>query len=103
TEMRVGEKAMELAREHGWCGVVTEALDELGIPVPTREHEIRVTVDLVFTATCTDRMREVDTSWAQESFGVTDRSGEFTISLDSDWEDASVEVESYRVTSVEEV
>jgi len=102
TEMRVGEKAMELAREHGWCGVVTDALDELGIPVPTREHEIRVTVDLVFTATCTDRMREVDTSWAQESLRVDDESGEFTISLDSDWEDASVKVESYYVSSVEE-
>src|SRR5690625_2196569 len=103
TEMRVGEKAMELAREHGWCGVVTDALDELCIPVPTREQEIRLTVDLVFTATCTDRMREVDTSWAQESFGGTDRSGERTISLDSDWEDAAVKGEARRVASVEEV
>lgn len=40
----IGERAMELAEEHGWCGVISEALEEMMIPLPEKEVVITITL-----------------------------------------------------------
>lgn len=97
----VGEKAMELAEEHDWCSVVEGALGEMGVEVPTREHEVRVTVELVFTGQSSNR--HPDTGWAHSSIVVDEDDGEATIKLDGDWENVAVAVDGYSVNSCEKV
>ena len=50
----IGERAMELAEEHGWCGVISEALEEMAIPTPEREHEITIKIKANTTVVSSD-------------------------------------------------
>ena len=86
----VGEKAMELAREHGWCEVVDEALRELGIEPPQVETRMSVTVRFDVVATSADPHRDITPEWISNSviFGLGE---EGTIGLDSDWESVAVD------------
>lgn len=94
----VGIKAMELAREHGWCSVVDDALRELGIEPPQAETRMSVTVEFDIVATSIDQRRDITTEWVTNSLIFGDGE-EGTIALDTDWED--VAVDGGRVVSVD--
>lgn len=42
--VRIGEKAMSLAGQHGWCEVVEEGLVGMGVPVPSNKYVVEMTV-----------------------------------------------------------
>lgn len=49
----VRDKAIEYATRHGWCRVVDEALEEMGLPPRTRDFTVQVTVTATQTVSVT--------------------------------------------------
>lgn len=79
--------ATERARDHNWCGVVVEALDELGLET-TRRVEIRVTASAWITVpVCANAELESSVS-------------SLVLSLDSDYDN---EEHTLTVDSIEEL
>ena len=95
---RVAEVAMEYADRHDWCSVVREALDEMGIEVPTKEY--------VFTLSVIYRVRGTKESYGEPDAYDLQRSAyldpDVTVTLD-DWGDLEVEYVQHDVMDVEEV
>lgn len=88
---RVTAVAMNYAREHNWCSVVTEALDELGLePLPTRISGT-LTVTYSFTAELDPQRRgQLSAEWLRQSVVV---SGTDAPEFDSDFDNTTFDVE----------
>ena len=94
---RVGEVAMEYADRHDWCSTVAEALDEMGIEVPTKEYEF--TLSVIYRVRGTkETYGEPDTYDLRNAYLDTD----VTLSPD-DWRDIEVEYVQHDVMDIEEV
>ena len=95
---RVGEVAMEYAERHDWCDTVKEALDEIGVEVPTKEYE--------FTLSVIYRVRGTKESYGEpDSYDIQARAyldPDVTMTLD-DWGDFEVEYVQHDVMDLEEV
>ena len=95
---RVAEVAMEYAERHDWCDTVKEALDELGVEVPTKEY--------VFTLSVVYRVRGTKESWGEpDTYGLQQNAyldPDVTMSMD-DWGDLEVEYVQHDVMDIEEV
>lgn len=75
---RVGKTALELTQEHGWCDVVKEALEELGIEM--EQSTLQVTV--VYTIKAAQTSTAVPTAEFVAN-SLMNLSSE--IALDEDW------------------
>lgn len=84
----IGRKAMELAEEHDWCSVASDALEELGVPIPVREVAMKVILHVraktLGGGTSTGEMQE----WAENSFALDTENLRL---FDSDWSDVKIE------------
>lgn len=89
----VGTVAMRYAREHGWCGVVREALSDVGIDPVEQKHEVWLTIRVRATGVAGQSHPSFD--WTRHSISVDESGIAEAIKFDSDWED--VEVDSYSV------
>ena len=88
-KQRVYDLSKRLGREHGWCGVVDDALDDLGLGDLTetvQQRTYRVTVSFEVTASRSPE-EDVSESFLGSSITLDDGDG-LTIELDDDWEDA---------------
>lgn len=92
---RVGLKAAELKAEHDWCEVVDDAMDELGIKMPSLKKNIRVSVTFDIVATPNNQSL-VTEEWTYQSLLVSDN----YIELDSDWAIHETVPVDYRVEAV---
>lgn len=94
---RVGEVAMEYADRHDWCDTVAEALEEMGVEVPTKEYEF--TLSVVYRVRGTkETYGEPDTYDLRNAYLDTD----VTLSPDG-WGDLDVEYVQHDVMDIEEV
>lgn len=95
---RVGEIAMEYAQRHDWCSTVEEALDEMGIEVPTKDY--------VFTLSVIYRVRGTKESYGDPDTYDIQRNAylepDVTMTMD-DWGDLEVEYVQHDVMDIEEV
>lgn len=95
---RVGEVAMEYAERYDWCSTVKEALDEMGIEVPTKEY--------VFTLSVVYRVRGTKESYGEPDSYDLQRNAylDAGIAMTMDgWGDLEVEYVDHDVMDVEEV
>jgi hypothetical protein len=97
---RVAAVAMNYAREHNWCSVVTEALDELGLEPPPTRISGTLTVTYSFAAELDPKSRgQLSAEWLRQSVVV---SGTDAPTLDSDFDNTHfdvdyVAIDDYRV------
>jgi len=93
---RVARVAMSYAREHNWCSVVTDALDDLGLQPPDVRVNGEFTVTYTFTAFLSaEHHRDLSDSFVRDSLNASVSDG---VRLDSDWSDADISVESVDVS-----
>lgn len=90
---RVREIAGEYGREHDWCSVVDNAMADLGLdPVCLTETTFEVLVRVRFNATPVRNYYQDGDSYAvEQSLSYTETGEEFTLGLDSDWTDVSIQ------------
>lgn len=90
--------AMDLAREHDWCGVAARFLEEQGLPV-NRTRTFTVTVEFRVTAEV-EEWTNIDRSadWVRSSIThQPDGESGITLEMDDDWSSADWEVENIEV------
>lgn len=101
----VGRVAMAKAREHNWCGVVREALDEMGVEVPDDRVSATLTITVKVSGLRSDHAQRGEERWFRNS--LTSDSIEAALAeaklLDSDWdeEDKAVYVASVVASDIE--
>lgn len=90
----------EAAREHGWCSVYDNILDDLGLQRPARRVRGTLTLTITFEGTpddITDGMREC---FVRDSLHPA---GEMDDWLDDDWTDTRLCVEEITVSDLEQI
>ena len=92
---RVGLKAAELKATHGWCEVVDDAMDELGIKMPSLKKNVRVSVTFDIVAT-PNNPSSVTKEWTYQSLLVSEN----YVNLDSDWDIHEIVPVDYRVEDI---
>lgn len=93
----VGLKAAELKATHGWCEVVDDAMDELGIKMPSLKKRIRLVVE--FDVVAVPNRADPTEEWTRDSFQIDDN-GE--IAMDGYWEVDSIEKYSHSIDFIED-
>lgn len=101
---RVREIAGEYGREHDWCSVVDNAMADLGLdPVCLTETTFEVLVRVRFNATpVRDYYGDADSYAVEQSLSYTETGEEFTLGLDSDWTDVSIQHVDIESVDIEE-
>lgn len=95
---RVAEVAMEYAERHDWCSTVAEALDELGLDVPTKEYTF--TLSVIYRVKGTKESYGDPDTYALREYTHLD--ADVTMTAD-DWGDFEVEYVQHDVMDIEEV
>lgn len=98
----VGIVAMRYAREHGWCGVVKEALGEAGIDVPAQQYDIDLVIRVRVRASC-DLIDLPSLDWTRDSIYLDTGSLTEAINFDGDWRDVEMVDEQFEVEGVEPI
>lgn len=98
---RVGRLAMQKAREHGWCSVVQNLLEELDVKVPTMRFGFDVLLRVHVTGTNISHYEET-ADFIRGSLNVYEEGAAgLMVSLDDDWEDS--EIESASLAGIENI
>ena len=98
---RVRSVARSYAREHSWCSVVDNALDDLGVATSC-EYKFEVLLRVQVNANLIAATPDDPTAFVRRSLSVdTSSDSEVELELDDDWED--LDIRSVTVESVENV
>lgn len=104
---KVVQVAEEYAKEHGWCSVIDEALDELGLKRAPTSYTAQLTIQVSFTGVLATRRDLPSDNWVESSVGTGAIEeairGAFGLASDEDHEGGSIDNISFNVDDVEEV
>jgi hypothetical protein len=101
---QVVDVASRFATEHGWCSVIDEALEELGLKRKPKTYSAKLTITVDFTAGLSSGRSDTPSeSWVRDSvqFEAIRRAIQHNFQMDSDHESASVDQIEYDVEDVE--
>jgi chromosome segregation ATPase len=99
---KVAEVASRYADDHGWCGVIDAALEELGLERRPATYLATLTITVDFRADLRARRELPDRSWVEQSVQTDTirRAIENSFGLDSDHTSSSVEEVEFDVSDV---
>lgn len=103
---QVTETASRYAAEHGWCEVVDEALDELGLERASSTYTGTLVIRVNFRAELADRSNvdRVDETWVRHSLAcrstLTDNIRDHFL-LDDDWGDEAITDITFDIEDIE--
>lgn len=104
---KVVQVAEEYAKEHGWCSVIDEALDELGLKRAPTSYTAQMTIQVSFTGVLATRRDLPSDNWVESSVGTGAIEeairGAFGLASDEDHEGGSIDNISFNVDDVEVV
>jgi hypothetical protein len=102
---KVVEVADEYAQEHGWCSVIDQALEDLGLERSPKEYRAKLTITVdVYGVLARGRRDLPEGDWVRDSIGVRgiERAIRDHIAFDDDHLSGSVDAFEFEVDDVQD-